>query len=249
MSEKKADGRNQWAIMYEVVTGASAPDHHEEAPGATTESTKAGHEPDKFNAKTIVLVPVFVVATCIFAYIVITGLFTFLSPGKVISDANTDQTSATAATKDFNSRVNRISSSDESAPAKAPRLEYMKNLDNKRNGVEDPPYLRSFLPTNGGNTYEITPQDLYPERFVDPQTGKKTLIEYHWVSQEKGIVSIPISEAIKALAGKLPAKTTPVSTSFAGNAKQSNGGHAVAVKPPVAAAVEKKADHKPGDKH
>jgi hypothetical protein len=238
------NARSRWAVIYETVSGATAPDHHEEVPGTAPESLKAGHEPDHFDARGIIMVPILVVVTCLLAYILITFLFNMFAPGEPIpSDASPD--AKALASKSFNERAARISSSDPKSTIEQPRLEYVKNLDSTRGDVKDPPHLRSFLPAQGSkNTYEITPRDLYPQNYADPQTGEKSLSEYKWLNKDKGVAQIPVTEAMHLLAGKLPAKKQTANNSTATKSKLSNGGQeAIAVAAP-ASKDEKHDDHK-----
>jgi hypothetical protein len=237
-------GRNRWAIMYEAVTGATASDHHEEKPGTSSDSQKAGHEADRFDARGIIMVPFGVIATCATVYVLITVLFNVFEPGATVPSDASAQAKAESA-KPYNERIAKISSSDEKSQYAAPRLEYMKNIDNSRDGAKDPIYVRSFLPVQGGaNTYELTPQDLYPQNFADPRTGKKSLAEYAWINKEKGVAQIPVAVAMKMLVGNLPAEKASGGSTNGDKAKLSNGGQAVNDAPTVAAPTAPKHEDK-----
>jgi hypothetical protein len=232
----------RWAAIYEAMTGATAPGGHHEGPvGTDPVAIKAGHEADAFDARGIVLVPFLVVGVAACAYILVTVLFGFFSPGAPM--AGTNPAAAADNAKSFNERVSRISSSDPNAEVKHPRLEYIRSIETKREGTgkDDPPFLRSFPSSAENNTYELKPQDLYPESFVDPATGKRILADYEWISKDKVVARIPVDEAMKILAhGKLPHKDGKAQVGTRGKATQGNGGHPV--KPTEVPAV--KDDHK-----
>jgi hypothetical protein len=247
---EKERGHIRWAAVYEAMTGATAPGkHHEDIPGAHADSVRAGHEPDKFDAKGILLVPLIVVVTTGLAYVLITTLFSVLDPGQPAYADPRNPNAEVAAKAGFNDRAARIVSGDEAAPVKQPRLEGVQIVETNRNGQADPVYLRSFKPaTTPANSPEITPQDLYPERYTEWRDGKEVrpLAEHGWVSKEKNVARIPVAEAMKIVAGKLPVKPAgkPIDSTV-DVPKLSNGGQVANegnVKP-----AEKKADAKKDD--
>ena len=228
MSDKPSENTKRWATLYEAVTGATSATshHHEDAPGTNVESVKAGHEPDRFDAKGIILVPFGVIGTAFVAYVIVSVLFGQLDFGAPDRSNVQNQQAADAGDKTFNERMATIDSTDPHAKSAEPRLEYMKKLDVSRNGkTDDPVFVRSFQAADTGNSPILTPRDLYPDRFHDPVTGKKLLEDYEYVNKEKGVARIPIAEAMKLL--KLPAKKGEVSSSIARAPKQSNGGQAI----------------------
>ncbi len=229
--------------LWVAMTGASA-GHGEAPPGINDNSVKVGHEPDQFGVKGIIAVPVAVVIALILTYLVVTGIFTLLRPPQE-NLAGQHQAS-------YNERVGRISSTDPEAidtdPNTAvpqPRLEYMRQVEDKRPGSTqpDPPYLRSFAPAEGGNNPpEIYPQFLRAENFVDPTSGRKALRENQWVSKEKGIAQISIEDSIKLLTTtKKPAfkpGAAPVVIGTVGQAKLSTGGRGGPSEPATAPKAE-----------
>ena len=60
--------------LWMSMTGASS-GHHEEIPGIDSKSISVGHEPDEFNPRGIIYVPIAVVLTLIVTYTIITSLF------------------------------------------------------------------------------------------------------------------------------------------------------------------------------
>ena len=171
MSELPKDSTepSRWATIYETMTGATAPGEHvEQAPGASAESQTAGHEADRFDARGILYVPALVIVTVILSYALITVLFSAVEIGKPQADPSASEKAKEESAKPYSERVVKISSTDEKAPFAAPRLEYMKQLDNPK---ADPVFYRSYTPAaSRTNTYEIRPQDLYPDRYTDPAT-------------------------------------------------------------------------------
>jgi hypothetical protein len=238
--------------LWMAMTGASV-GHHEEVPGLSPQSANVGHEPDRFDARTIVGVPVVVTIVLVLTYLIVQGAFAFVN----------GRTATQQGDVAFNDRVNRIGTTD-GAPAATPdgkpmpavaqpNLEYMRVLVNTRpdaNGkpIEDPPYLRSFKPTPTGNSPEIYPEDLRAERFVDPTTRTRALVEPSWVVKDKTAV-IPIDQAIHLMAHdaafqlKVAEKPAAVKPGTIGKAKQSTGGLPAPV-PEVKKDDTKKDDHK-----
>jgi hypothetical protein len=223
------------------MSGASGAEHETEPPGVGTESVRAGHEPDKFEVKGILLVPAFVVVTLILAYLLVSGIFFSIneSPGAVndnpqVARQNLD---ADGNLRPLNERFARISSTDpKNLPdqpgtvVSQPRLEELKITRDKDSN--DPPYYRSKLPAAEGNSPELHPEDLRPDRYVsrigDPVVGRPILAEYGWADQGKRIARMPIDEAIKAVVAqkKLPVRKDPVpiDRTSEDKAKQSSAG-------------------------
>ncbi|MGL4423566.1 MAG: hypothetical protein ACRCZF_23115 [Gemmataceae bacterium] len=225
----------RWAAIYEAATGATAPGtgHAEDVVGFDEKSVKAGHEPDAFDAKGIILVPIVIIVVLIVTYVIISFTFRYFKPGEAIVDGANPKAAADNA-KDYNDRVSQISSTDEKAKVKQPRLEWLGTVDKKS---DEPVFHRSFGFKDSGNPPQITPQYLLPENYVDWNTNEKKLVNVKWVSQEKGVVRIPIAMAMHILAHdkKLPAKPGAGPLGTAGKPKLSNGGQAAVVALPAAA--------------
>jgi len=247
MSVPHGQNDSPLASLWVAMSGASANDHHENQPGLETKSVSVGHEPDKFDVRGIIYVPIAVVIAIIVTYTVVQ-----ISIGFLIAPS----TDAVAGRRPFNERIGVISSTepksilDEKSESTnkvvqlavtQPRLEGNREVDRSRPGrPDDPEYMRSFLPTVKGNSPQIYPEDLRPERYVDPKTNKQPLIEYAWLKGHE-VAQIPIADAITLLThnktlklaskkgGRAPDLTTE------SNGKQSNGG--------VAKPAVKKDDH------
>src|SRR5207253_501864 len=155
----------------------TAPGHYEAPTGTAPESVTAGHEADKFDAKGIIMVPVLVVIVTFLSYVMVTGFFEWLKPGKPYTTPTMSPLAVERNEHPLNDRIARISLNDPNAEIQQPRLEHVLVVDNHRKGVAEPDKmnLRSFQPATKDNTYFLTPQDLYPSRFVDPLTGKRVL--------------------------------------------------------------------------
>ena len=219
------------------MSGASGAEHETEPPGASPTSLQAGHEPDRFDVRGILYVPLFVVITVGIAYLLVSGIFSAFvhkdDPKNARNPHGADQNTAP-----INERVGRISSTtpqplpgmpDTAVPQ--PRLEGLKQTGHDGPG-DDPPHIRSKRPVGEGNSPLYRPEDLRPENYTDPATGQKVLTEYRVDPQTK-TVAVPIDVAMKAVTapGKLPTKkgadgkpvAGPPATSD-GKAKPSNSG-------------------------
>jgi hypothetical protein len=226
------------------VSGMGADEHDTTPPGADKVSIQAGHEPDKFRAKGILYVPMFVVGTVLFAFAVITSIFAF-GVKKAEPDANSNTAVVEAQAKPFSERIAKISSSDKNAAVAQPRLEYFKAVETAPN---DPAQMRSKRPVDvPGGTYEIRPEDLRAENFIDPTFRRKILIERRVVDADKKLVAIPIEDAMNLLVSKhlLPVSKNPitVATTNAEKAKPSNGGRGGPSMPTSAPAPKVEAKH------
>jgi hypothetical protein len=224
-------GEGRWTMVAKPTDHhgpAAGGGHHEDVPGAQENSVRAGHEPDQFNARGVIFIPIGVMIAAALSYGLVTLLFGVFTPGKLDEKGANPQTVA-ENDKPYDTRVTRISSQDPDAPVKQPRLEWMRTIEQRKDRSE-PEFYRSFRAADAGNSPEIRPEDLRPENFVDWKTGKKVLSGYEWVDQGKGVARIPVNEAIHILAsqGKLKPKTPgphPTDTTSE-HPKQSNGGQA-----------------------
>jgi hypothetical protein len=231
------------------VTGMGADEHGTEPPGVDKVSITAGHEPDQFGAKGILYVPLLVTIVVISAIGLISTIFYF-AVGKLPPSENANATSLAQQQKPLNERMASISSTDPNAKFSQPRLEYFKQMEHSE---KDPPNLRSKQPIEyPGATYEIRPEDLRPENFIDPTSRKKILLESTVIDADKKLITIPIEDAMNLVVSKhlLPVRKEPitVATTSDGKAKLSNagrGGPSMPVAPVVKApAHDHKDDHK-----
>lgn len=215
--------------LYTSMTGAGH-GHDEQPVGPPpTPVVDVGHEPDEFNARPILTVPVFIAFVMVAAFGIATGMFVYFRGETAGNDGNANPVAAERNAKVLDERFARISSSDPKAEVKQPRLEWLRQTDSVRDGKEDPPFLRSVRFSEGGNSPEYRPEDLRPDNYIDPITRQKVLRDYGWVNQEKGVARIPVSVAMKLLIEKNSLATQAnVSVPVAGTAtkpKLSNGGN------------------------
>jgi hypothetical protein len=222
-----AHGEDQpMAKLWMAMSGASAGGHHEEIPGVNPTSAKVGHEPDKFDARTIVYVPIAVAITLVFTYLLVQGAFLFVNgkESRMEVEVKTESTDPAeiarikkeneTRVKEWNDRSARTrnwaadpvqkATPGEQPPAAVPQpqLEYNRQVDLTRkdvngNVVSDPPFIRSLKPTGTNNAPEIYPESLRPAHFLDPWTGTRLLGESAWVKGHEGkLATVAIDEMI-----------------------------------------------------
>lgn len=241
--------------MMVALTGAGGSEHESEPPGANVKNVQIGHEPDRFEVKAILYVPLVVVITLVVTYVMVTVIF---GPLTAKSDAPPDNPQvAKLNDNSFNDRIGRISSTDpkpvngqQDTVVSQPRLEGFQKQAKEHDG--DSEFYRSKLPLPGGGPRTIRPEDLRADNFLDPTYQKKLLADGAWLGDDKKIARVPIEDAIKLMVAKkkLPARKDPVklSDTSAEAVKSSNGGQGLPPKPtPVAVPdhkdKEKKKDH------
>lgn len=208
MSDKTPERASDKPMVQMMVSmsGASAPEHETDPPGVETASVAAGHEPDRFQVTGILYVPAAVVVLLIFAYTCITTIFGTLRARDARADAEANPITKSINEEPINKRFSRISSTDEKAPVKQPRLEMLRETSEPLT-PDDPAFYRTkqSIETPGVNPPEITPQDLRPERYIDPSTGQRVLVQRAPVGKPgSGLIRIPISQAIGLLASDTP---------------------------------------------
>jgi hypothetical protein len=251
------------AKLLVSMSGAGADEHGVAPPGADAISVKAGHEPDRFEVKAIVMVPVFVVAVLIFTYLLISGIF--FNYSKKDPDPGANPQIAKVNALPINDRLGKISSTSPKdlpgIPGSAvaqPRLEQMKQTNND-GPWDDPAFARSKIPAQvDGNSIDYRPEDMRPENFIDPTAKRKLLNEYAYVDEARKIVRVPLAgaEGDKTLkwvldTKKLPVRKDPVKSSATSDdkSKQSNAGRGGPAQPVAPAPMAPKADDHKKDKH
>jgi len=194
------------------VTDPHAPDDSA-GPAQIPEAVmKAGHEPDLASGKSIVPVPLAVLAFFVIAFGTTTALVAWvLIPGKLDKLANPQAVKQNSA--DLNTRIGRIDH-DPKKQEQQPRLEWIRETN-----LDDQAVNFTAQPTIKGNSPEFHPEDLRP-------TGKYAS-ELGLDSNDKGM--IPIEFAMKIAAEKakgiLPVAEKPVDpTTDPFRPKVSNGG-------------------------
>lgn len=220
--------------LYTSMTGAGH--GHDEQPVGPPPApvVSVGHEPDDFNPRPILTVPVFIGFVMLCSFGIATGMFVYFRGETAGNDGNANPIAKERNDKPLDERFARISSSDAKAEVKQPRLEWLRQTDSARDGKEDPPFLRSVRFSEVGNSPEYRPEDLRPDNYVDPITRQKVLRDFAWVDKEKGVARIPVSVAMKLMIAKnaLPVQAN-VSVPTVGTGtkpKLSNGGNELPAK-------------------
>lgn len=220
---------NPMAQLWMAMSGASA-GHHEEMPGVNAKSEKVGHEPDQFDARTIVYVPIVVAITLVVTYLIVQGAFAFVN-GKEAAQAVEEQVKPDDSpevvkrkeeanktrVKEWNDRSARIrtwtpdplvkSTPGEQPPRPVPeaQLEANRQVNRTRkdangNTVTDPPFLRSFFDEGKNNAPKIYPEDLRPENFRDPWQNDAKLLAEPKWVVKDKLAVVPIDEMIHLVA-------------------------------------------------
>lgn len=240
------DGADPKKVVVVSLSGASHSEHDTDIPGAERDSVRAGHEPDKFQAKSILAVPALLIGVVIVAFSIVSALF-FTQYHRFVpetsgfnpqsADLNTKlaDDGKTRVDRDINDRLARFGSTapkdvagQPGTAVPQPRLEYLKQT--APNTPDDPAFERSKRPVESvTNTYEIRPEDLRPDNYLDPVTKEKVLVSYGWVDPDRKLARIPIGEAmrqvlaskkLKARKDPLPSPTSSINTPTLANGGQ-----------------------------
>ena len=222
--------------VYTSMTGAGH--GHDEQPVGPPPApiVDIGHEPDTFNSKPILTVPVFIGGVMLFAFILVSIMFFYFRDVVDTNDPGANPIAKAKEDRPINQRFASISSTDPKADVKQPRLEFLQEANRTRNGSkdQDPAFLRSVRPSEAGNSPQYRPEDLRPDNYVDPITRQKVLRDYAWVSKDKGVARIPVNVAIKVLLEKnaFPVQANPSvpATGTVTKPKLSNGGNELPAK-------------------
>src|SRR5262249_6642473 len=108
----------RWRVIYAAMTRTTPPGHYESPTGTNPDAAKSGHEPDRWDAKGILMVPVLVVVVTIMAYFLVSGLFSWLDLGKPVGSPTSNPFAKADNEKPLNQRLDRISSIDPKASVK-----------------------------------------------------------------------------------------------------------------------------------
>jgi hypothetical protein len=150
-------------------------------------AVQRGHEEDKVDAKSIMYVPLALIATFVLAYVVVTLLVNYVrAPSK---EAPANPMAARLNERPLNERFERIDSSNPNAPNKQPRLEGLQRVKG-----DDSPYWHSMNPTADGNSPWFHPEDM---RLSSEYSKKLGLQSYAWVDDHHTSVRVPVAEAMK----------------------------------------------------
>lgn len=141
------------------------------------ESLQRGHEEDKVDAKSILYVPLALVATFVLAYVVVTLLMNYVRAPSQEKPAN-----PMAAKRNAESHNKRV------ADIKKPQLEGIEQIQG------DDTFWRSSNPAATGNSRRFHPEDM---RITSEYAKELGLQSYGWVDHKEKIIRIPVSEALK----------------------------------------------------
>jgi hypothetical protein len=151
------------------------------------EALQRGHEEDKVDAKSIMYVPLALIATFVLAYVVVTLLVNYVrSPSK---EPPANPMAARQNDRPLNERFERIDSSNPNAQNKQPRLEGLQRVKG-----DDSPYWHSMNPTAEGNSRWFHPEDMRLNSEYSKELG---LQSYAWVDDHHTAVRVPVAEALK----------------------------------------------------
>jgi hypothetical protein len=205
------------------------------------------YEPDQFAVKTILTVPIAVIATAFAAFVITWIVFaTVFDPRK----NNPEPTMAAAAKQNaanLNERFGRISSTDSKAEVQQPRLEGLQktqvyyrdgNPENKDPSNVISSEFSTTQPTREGNSPRFHMDDLRPDRV-------KELNSYGIVDKQTGQARMPVDKAIELAVGGglLPAQPGARRLDIEPNPdrpKESNAGHGRSPEPSNPAPSAKK---------
>ena len=140
--------------------------NHDESPNSDVNpvSLKQGHEPDRIDVKPILYVGGVLIVTFIVTYTTVTLIVNSLRATSTETPNN--RIAANRSEAPLKDRLNRISSSDNKADYKQPRLEGLERLKG-----EDPPWVRSTERTPEGNSPHYHPEDLRPSSDLGKKLG------------------------------------------------------------------------------
>ena len=142
------------------------------------EAIQRGHEEDKVDARSIMAVPVAIIATFVLAYVVVTVLINYLrSPS---SEPAANPMAAKRNEAPINDRFERI------GPYRLEGLQLVEGSDT--------PFWRTMTPSQAGNSRWFHPEDMR----VNSSYGKELgLQDYAWVDKKDKTVRLPVEEAMK----------------------------------------------------
>src|ERR687898_75010 len=111
---------NPLTAMLISLSGSGGPTHETGPPGANELSVRAGHEPDRFQVRSILYVPLAVVVVLVLAYLLVTWLFAMTVSGKNADLARAKQRNPLATeqnTRNWDARIGEVSSTNPQPPS------------------------------------------------------------------------------------------------------------------------------------
>lgn len=194
--------------MMVSMSGVGTDSHDTDPPGADEVNIRAGHEPDKFEVRAILYVPAGVVVVLILTYLIVSGVFFNIRDPWTTPGATQQQIAY--GELPGNEKLANISSWDENAPVKQPRLEGAQTSPSE-NRYPDLKIQLQQVDKNEVNSFPYTPQYLRPKNYWEPITKSKTLIKAETVTMGgKSVRRITIDDAMEQTAQKLKVRKDPV---------------------------------------
>jgi hypothetical protein len=160
------------------------------------------YEPDQFAVRTILVVPVAVIATAFAAFVITWLVFAYVFDPRKNNPEPLMQTAADQNAAPLNDRVGRISSTDPHAEVQQPRLEgiqkkqvYYKdgNPDNKSPSNVISSEFITTQPTREGNSPRLHAEDLWADRVPELNSFGQ--------DKQTGAPRMPVDQAIKMAVG------------------------------------------------
>ena len=198
--------------------------NHGEEFALTGPSHQQPYEPDQFDSKPILAVPIVVIITGIIGFAITSILFANVF-GPDSTDPVTNQMAADRNSASLNDRMEKISSTDPDAPVKQPRLEgFRLRTENatETSGTEINPEK---------NSRYVTPWELLPQNYkskLDSTTPDLLVFE----KQGSGKYKLPIDKVLEYLANSSTIEAVAGAATLDVNApvdraKESNAGQTI----------------------
>lgn len=177
--------------------GSPKADDHTGGGAPSTETIARGHEEDRYDAISVLSVPLLVVIFFVLAFTTVSVIFYFIYPSP--NDPSVHPQARERNSAPLPERIGRIYRG--SKDVDQPRLEPLR----MRTG-DDRAITRPETPT--GNSPELHPEDIRPNA-----TNTPALYRFGWVDANKTVARIALDDAMDILVAKnmLPLSKTPSS--------------------------------------
>jgi hypothetical protein len=194
-SIKPESGKDVVNTLAPKEPGAPAADDHDKSGPPSDAVIKRGYEEDRYDATSVISVPILVVVFFILAFGVVTVIFRFIREPGVDPSAHPMAVERNAPS--LNDRMGRIHRGGE---IDQPRLEPLKLRDTR--GGDSRAITRPELPE--GNSPELHPEDLRPSPEHTP-----ALFQRGWNDATKTAARVTIDDAMTLSLTTLNAKFFP----------------------------------------
>jgi len=141
---------------------------------------RRGHEADSYDFKSVLSVPLLVILFFVLAFTTVTIVFAFVSHTEVDPNANPFAVKQNEAP--LNDRIGRI---QRGGTVDQPRLEPLRERTGDEQAISRPE-------TPTGNSPEIHPEDIRPNRENTPE-----LYKVGWIEADKSVARITIDDAMR----------------------------------------------------